>query len=156
MATNPDFNPDESIVLEYANRCPLTYGTVVYAYRNLYNAITNKIHEFENNCEGYAARGSNKPQFIRLKQPKQIPIVQQTEKKKLLIYPNPAVNNITIKFPNIKQILVYDIHGRIVKNIATSKTSNTQINISGLHKGIYMIKVISTDNIVETQKLIVQ
>ncbi|MEI2708925.1 MAG: T9SS type A sorting domain-containing protein [Chitinophagaceae bacterium] len=153
---DPDFNPDESIVLEYANRCPLTYGTVVYAYRNLYNAITNKIHEFENNCEGYAARGSNKPQFIRLKQPKQIPIVQQTEKKKLLIYPNPAVNNITIKFPNIKQILVYDIHGRIVKNIATSKTSNTQINISGLHKGIYMIKVISTDNIVETQKLIVQ
>lgn len=31
-----------------------------------------------------------------------------------------------------------------------------QLNIAGLQKGIYLVKVISSNNIVETQKLIVQ
>jgi hypothetical protein len=153
---DPEWQPDSEVILEYANLCPLTNGTIVYAIRNLYNAITERINDFENNCEPPAARGTNKPAFIRLKQPKQLPIVQQAEKKKLLIYPNPASSMITLKYPDIKQVILYDIHGRAVKAFNYNKINMAQLNIAGLHRGIYLVKVMSSNNMVETQKLIVQ
>jgi hypothetical protein len=153
---NPEWQPDEQIVLEYANRCPLTHGTIVYAIRNFYNAITGKIHAFENNCEPPAARLGNKPAFIRLKQPQKIPIVNKHENNQLFIYPNPAVSFITIKYPDIKQVIIYDIHGRALKYFTYTKTNMAQLNISGLNKGVYLVKIINANDVVETKKIMVQ
>lgn len=36
-------------VYAYANRCPLKDGVIIYAFRNLYNALTGDINKFENN-----------------------------------------------------------------------------------------------------------
>lgn len=124
--------------------------------RNLYNAITDKIHEFENNCEPPAARGSNKPAFIRLKQPKEKFVEQEKEKSRLVLYPNPASSIVTVKYKNIKQMQIFDIAGRLIKTEAYNGIeNNTKLNVSGLHKGVYIIKVISVLGIAESTKLII-
>lgn len=154
---NPEWQPDEQIVLEYANRCPLTHGTIVYAIRNFYNAVTGTIHEFENNCEPPQERSnSSKPRFIRLKEPKNKTQLQEEQKNKLVLYPNPARSFITIKYPDIKQVIIYDIHGRALKYFTYTKTNMAQLNISGLNKGVYLVKIININNAVETQKIMVQ
>ncbi len=80
----------------------------------------------------------------------------------MIIYPNPTsgVFNITsneAKFSEMT-INVIDIQGKVVyssidKNVSSSY--NKQINLEGLSKGLYYIKL-STNNGVKVQKLIVQ
>ncbi|GMV78405.1 MAG: hypothetical protein AMXMBFR79_15360 [Chitinophagaceae bacterium] len=151
---DPEWQPDEQIVLEYANRCPLTHGTIVYAIRNFYNAITEKINDFENNCEPPAARGSNKPAFIRLKQPKEKPV--EKEKSKLVLYPNPATNVVNIRFTDIRQVYITDVTGRLLLSKQLGGVSNTQLNIGSIGKGIFFVRAIGKDGSSETKKLIVQ
>ncbi|MBX2931484.1 MAG: T9SS type A sorting domain-containing protein [Chitinophagaceae bacterium] len=156
MYGNPNYQPELSEVLELANQCPLTHGTIVYAVRNLYNALTEKINDFENNCEPPAAKGGNKPQFIRLKQPKTTPIVQEKEKSKLVLYPNPATNIINIAFKDIQQVSITDVTGRVLLHKQLGGISNTQLNISSIGKGIFLVRVTTKDGKSETKKLIVQ
>lgn len=105
---------------------------------------------------GPAAKGGNKPQFIRLKQPKTIPIVQEKEKNKLILYPNPATNIINIAFKDIQQVSITDVTGRLLLNRQLGGISNTQLNISSIGKGIFFVRVISKDGSSETKKLVVQ
>ncbi|MFD1552063.1 hypothetical protein DNU06_00815 [Putridiphycobacter roseus] len=73
---------------------------------------------------------------------------------KLLVYPNPAQNELFIKIDNAKvnQIDIVDLSGKVIqiKNEFTSK-----LNISDLNKGIYFIKVY-TENGISTQRFIKQ
>ncbi|MCC7534051.1 MAG: T9SS type A sorting domain-containing protein [Bacteroidia bacterium] len=122
--------------------------------RNLYNAITEKINDFENNCEPPAARGSNKPAFIRLKQPKEKPV--EKEKSKLVLYPNPATNVVNIRFTDIRQVYITDVTGRLLLSKQLGGVSNTQLNIGSIGKGIFFVRAIGKDGSSETKKLIVQ
>ncbi len=80
------------------------------------------------------------------------------------VYPNPTKGlfTITASNPNFNElaITILDIQGKEVygvidNSVRTGLTYNKQINIDGLAKGIYYIKL-STDKGVKTQKLIVQ
>ena len=89
MYEDPNWSPDVNQVWQLANQCPVKYGTVVYAVRNLFNALTGEINSFESSCEGVSMqRGGQGKQFIRLKQPNKItaPLVANN----LLVYPNPS------------------------------------------------------------------
>jgi len=73
----------------------------------------------------------------------------------LLIYPNPATDNIYIS--NIKErsviVKIYDVSGRLVLE---NKVSNKEyLNISTLSKGMYQIKF-EGNNLNETRKLIIE
>jgi len=69
----------------------------------------------------------------------------------LNIYPNPATNNIQINTVyDIENIEIFDFTGKLVKN-----TMKTNIDISNLEKGIYIVKV-RTNNNKESQKLIIE
>ena len=62
----------------------------------------------------------------------------------LSIYPNPATENITINFISTsKNILVkiYDVSGRLVKNIDNVTSGESTINISELENGLYIINI---------------
>jgi len=122
--------------------------------RNLYNTLTEKINDFENNCEPPAARGSNKPAFIRLKQPKEKPV--EKEKSKLVLYPNPATNVVNIRFTDIRQVYITDVTGRLLLSKQLGGVSNTQLNIGSIGKGIFFVRAIGKDGSSETKKLIVQ
>ncbi len=57
----------------------------------------------------------------------------------LKIYPNPVQNTLYIQsFSTIEQVSIYDISGRILQQLPSSSQS---IDVSGLAKGIYLVKV---------------
>ena len=75
------------------------------------------------------------------------------------IYPNPANTQATLQINGLNQdakIVISDIQGRILsqEEISASTTTYT-INLNNMASGVYYIRII-TDNVVSTQKLIVE
>ncbi|MFA6923494.1 MAG: YCF48-related protein [Bacteroidales bacterium] len=68
-----------------------------------------------------------------------------TNNSKLLIYPNPATNNITIEIPKITEgstIYVCNINGQELIKQRTN-TSKTKLDVSTLPGGVYFVKVVN-------------
>jgi len=159
MYYDPNYLPEEQAVFDLANRCPLKDGVVVYAVRNLYNAMTNRINEFTDNCESGQQRsssGTSKPQFVRLKQPKTKTLDAEIAKSSLVVYPNPANSIVNVSYSKMKQLVITDMTGRTVMTMQLNNENAAQINVSSLSKGMYIIKVWSSDNSSATQKLVIQ
>lgn len=73
----------------------------------------------------------------------------------LSIFPNPATNEITVSNIVVPSVLsVCDINGKILIN-KIIKYSNEKIDLSGIAKGVYIIKM-KDDNAIITSKLIKQ
>lgn len=81
--------------------------------------------------------------------------VQDIENNNITVYPNPATNNFTVNLGNDEQahIQLYNLIGQEVYN-ETIKGS-TQVNVSNLNSGIYMLKVNYNGN-VSTTKVVVK
>jgi len=65
------------------------------------------------------------------------------------IFPNPANDFVSIDFGNLysaKEITLIDVQGRIIVQKQTSD-NNLNLNISEFQKGVYFIKISTTDNI---------
>ena len=63
------------------------------------------------------------------------------------VYPNPAINTISLKIPNgksIKSIILVDELGRMIKKFDESEIYN-QLNISDLENGFYFLRIEKTD-----------
>jgi hypothetical protein len=73
----------------------------------------------------------------------------------LNIYPNPAKSIVQINFPNIKQIIISTLMGKLVKSGTFQNTNAATISIADLQRGVYFIKVLGNNNCV-IQKLIVE
>lgn len=80
----------------------------------------------------------------------------------VLVYPNPTAGlfNVVINNANFNQvsITVLDMQGKEVYNVSEKNNSATyakEINLEGLSKGLYYIKL-NTENGVKVQKLIIQ
>ncbi|HNJ59325.1 MAG TPA: T9SS type A sorting domain-containing protein, partial [Chitinophagaceae bacterium] len=80
----------------------------------------------------------------------------KVDKEQLTVFPNPATNVVNIIYNKIKQVTVADIAGRMVRNMQVNGADMVQVNIAGLQQGVYLVRVTSTDNKTEVQKLIVQ
>ena len=73
------------------------------------------------------------------------------------IFPNPARESFSLKLNNIDKVSVkiYNYLGKLVfdkKNIV----DNSEININGFSKGIYLVKVIDNNQDTYLSKLIVE
>ncbi len=68
---------------------------------------------------------------------------QKPDISQLRLYPNPASEyiNISLKTNTVADIAIYNATGQLVRKINSSKTKVTRINISGLRKGVYIVKV---------------
>lgn len=76
------------------------------------------------------------------------------EKSKVQVYPNPAKNILNVSSETqLQNIQVYDVNGRQVINYKPKSNLET-INIQDLNSGIYLIKLISSEGKVTTQKFI--
>ena len=66
----------------------------------------------------------------------------------LAIFPNPASNYVYITFnepsERLKEIIVFDISGKLVQQISTKEKAGLELNLSGLNKGIYFINLIES------------
>lgn len=77
---------------------------------------------------------------------------------KIILYPNPTSDevNITINgFKNVASITLIDISGKVLMSQDNpNQKNNFKMDLSSISKGTYMVKVLFTDNTVETKKLI--
>ena len=69
------------------------------------------------------------------------------------IYPNPASGFVHLSLP-VGQLQVYDLTGKLIKNYTTEELKSKSLDISGLSKGLYIIKA-EKDGKTEISKLIV-
>ncbi|MGD0709592.1 MAG: T9SS type A sorting domain-containing protein [Bacteroidales bacterium] len=80
-------------------------------------------------------------------------------KQNLMIYPNPATNNLTIVSPQNAVIEITNIQGQLIKTLppcgeAGATTSNkTNIDVSALPCGVYIVEV-KTEKGIEVRKFI--
>jgi len=73
--------------------------------------------------------------------------VGSVDDSKILVFPNPALNNINLTGIDINsKIIITDVNGKII--ISETANSNTHtINISNLNQGTYFVKVINENNV---------
>ncbi|MFH2141129.1 MAG: T9SS type A sorting domain-containing protein, partial [Bacteroidota bacterium] len=77
-----------------------------------------------------------------------------SDNQQILIYPNPVSENVSISGIDIYQIEIFDLSGKILKQINT-KANYQKINMSNFEKGIYFFKV-TCKNTVSIQKIILE
>ena len=78
-------------------------------------------------------------------------IINDVKKQKAILYPNPTNGILNIGNENLTKIQIFDLTGSIIKEFNPS----SQINLSNLDKGIYLIKLISEDGIL-TDKILIK
>lgn len=71
--------------------------------------------------------------------------------QKVLLYPNPTKGILNIENINLEKIIIYEVYGKELMEF----TPKSQIDLSSLSKGIYLIKLISESKIV-TKKVIIE
>ncbi|MFY0482763.1 DUF7619 domain-containing protein [Flavobacterium sp. PLA-1-15] len=77
----------------------------------------------------------------------------------LLIYPNPSNGMVYINTQNtnenLKQINLYDVLGKVILSSKNLSAKQSNIDVSSLAKGIYMIEITTENNFKHTKKLVV-
>jgi hypothetical protein len=63
----------------------------------------------------------------------------------ILIYPNPTTGISTIKGKNIQKIEVINVYGQIIKQYSIINNQSTIINLKDEPKGMYFVKIQTTD-----------
>jgi len=72
------------------------------------------------------------------------------------IYPNPAKSFFVIRssFP-VKEIEIFDVSGKLIKEIAFSSYKEPKILLNGIKTGVYLLKI-KTENKEFTKKLVIK
>lgn len=73
-----------------------------------------------------------------------------------IIYPNPNSGQFQIKKPQSMQITllrIYDIFGHLAYQ---SKTGDTDLNLSGIHAGVYFVEVQTGNKTYKAKKMIIE
>ena len=79
-----------------------------------------------------------------------------TDKKVLSVFPNPAQTKININLTGYKGMSViklYDVNGKQVATYSTPQV-NSEIDISKLVNGVYMLNIVTSDGEVLNRKVI--
>jgi len=75
-------------------------------------------------------------------------VIQETESDKFNIYPNPAARKIFIGRTDSEEmeVCLFDIAGKQVMGTTISKSKITEIDVSAIHKGNYILKLTINNN----------
>ena len=72
------------------------------------------------------------------------------------IYPNPAKSFFVIRCPlPVKEIEIFDVSGKLIKEINFSSAKEPKISLKGIKTGVYLLKI-KTENKEFTKKLIIK
>ena len=71
------------------------------------------------------------------------------EKASVLVYPNPTVDVVHIDSKNLKSTILYDMNGKKLL-----ESNNTEISVSHLPKGVYVLRIVTSDNSIVSKKII--
>ena len=78
--------------------------------------------------------------------------VEEINDKVISVYPNPAMEKVTIDGVEAAEVQVYNALGRLVK---TARNSN-EVSLGGLPQGVYMVRITDAENKVFTAKVAVR
>lgn len=81
-------------------------------------------------------------------------ITKEEEGISVLVYPNPVNNYMQIDIPTQSMIQIYNLEGKILKEINTTE-NHLVVDVTAFLKGVYFVKVISEDG-VAVKKIIKQ
>lgn len=77
-----------------------------------------------------------------------------------VLYPNPASDFVQINLQNdsekIKNIVLYDIVGKVIISVSDVNSPEAKISTSQLNKGLYLIEITSDTNLKQVKKLIIK
>lgn len=80
--------------------------------------------------------------------------VEENVETTTYVYPNPVKDVLTITAENIKQVVMYNSLGQVVKTVAAEE-DDVQINVSDLQNGMYFVNIIDNAGNVTTNKVAV-
>ncbi len=72
----------------------------------------------------------------------------------ITVFPNPACTSITLKGSHINTVQLNDNMGKVVKIVALKDATNPALSVGGIGKGLYHLRVQSTDGRVNTVEFI--
>ena len=77
-----------------------------------------------------------------------------------LLYPNPATDLVqissNINSSNIESIVIFDVLGKVVKKVEAVNSNQTNINVSELSSGVYMVEVATDNKVKQVKKLVIK
>ncbi|MFC0343624.1 T9SS type A sorting domain-containing protein [Epilithonimonas hispanica] len=71
------------------------------------------------------------------------------DKAKVLVYPNPVVDVVHVDDKNLKSIALYSMEGKKLV-----ETQSNELNVSKLPKGVYVLRIVTSDNNIVSKKII--
>ncbi len=125
----------------YTDNSVLPFNTYYYKVIAVYNANSDDV------CESMPANVKNAENKYIL----DVDVTDGIAESDcvVIVYPNPAKDNLNIKGNGIQSVAIYNVVGQLVCNIEKSD-DNQVIDLGGLTSGIYMVKVkTSSDEIVK-------
>ena len=70
-----------------------------------------------------------------------VSIEQNLTQSNLNVYPNPVLNELNVKIPNIQEIQIIDISGKTISSSCFQNEDNINMSVIDLQSGIYIIQV---------------
>jgi len=65
-------------------------------------------------------------------------------RRMLEVYPNPAKTYFTLRLPHSadhEQIKIYDVSGKVVKELESSGNRELRVSLDGINPGVYFVRV---------------
>ncbi|MBN9338113.1 MAG: T9SS type A sorting domain-containing protein [Chryseobacterium sp.] len=66
-----------------------------------------------------------------------------------LVYPNPVVDVLHIDDKNLKSVALYSMDGKKLL-----ETKSSEMNVSKLPNGVYVLRIVTSDNNIVSKKII--
>lgn len=81
-------------------------------------------------------------------------IAKQTIGEKLSVYPNPAVNTVTVETSDdrLSNVKIYDVLGNVIINKSLNLEKRLEIDVALLEKGVYFAEITTENNITSIRK----
>ena len=144
---------------------PTTAGTLItktYEYSipakigspNGVEVDLNNIHFLAFVAENNASGSMSMPilNVCKLKHVEDNVSVKETVETSVNIYPNPVKDVLTIATDNVKQVVMYNSLGQVVKTVRCDDR-NISINVSDLENGMYFVNIVDNEGNVATNKV---
>jgi len=128
----------------------VTSAPIFYKWFESFNAIRIYYRGYNDNIASLANfKGSwqsiNDPVFVQ----------QQSPENSFAVYPNPTTQGVIRLTSEAKQLLVFDISGRLITQ-KTDVTAGFPVNLDFITPGVYMITIVDTHSNLLKSKLIIQ
>jgi hypothetical protein len=82
----------------------------------------------------------------------QVPERPQPQEETVQVYPNPTNNKVWIVLPEdalVEEVKVYNVFGQVVKTVR----GTNEIDLSGLVKGVYLLRIMDAEGKVYTNRI---